>query len=553
VRIHGLTGLVAWVSGYLRDEHRSMAYGPWVRKIDTPSEADILMMSGLSRSLHCKPKFSILMPVHNTPRRWLEEAIRSVRGQVYENWELCICDDGSTKKSTIKVLKAAQEADPRIKIVRRQASGHISAATNDALEISTSEHFCLMDHDDLITANALLEFAKVLNSDPDVDLIYSDEDRISIDNERYDPYFKPDWSPEFLESCNYIGHFACYRTDLARELGGFRTKFDGAQDYDFNLRYTEGARSVRHIREILYHWRALPGSTASGIERKPYVISRAREALEERVVRTGDTGLVLESKVGGWFDVRRDFKRDYCVSIIVSGACEPGNVDRRWQLGFAQSIRASSTYKNVEIVTIDKFDANLLNESVRRARGDYLVFIDNDVSIISQDWLESMLRWANRPGVGAIGAKILFPDNTQRHVGFTFREGLPKYIRRGYSGTDWGYRGSSGATRNCLAVSGACMMVSRKCFDAVGGFDAEISHNYLDIDFCLRAWEQGWRNVLVPYSILMQHGLERRSQWPDDAAEMFRRKWRHLTFCDPFYGANLSLNPPTFEFDPRKS
>ena len=548
-KIFGIGDLISWIRGHMLGEHPATTYGPWVTNSDTLAPAAIDQLRQASGIFSWKPQFSILMPVYDTPAQWLEKAIESVRGQAYEGWELCICDNGSGDRQTVSLLERYRSIDSRIKVTRREVNAHISAATNDAMKLATSDYMCLMDSDDVIPANALFEFARCLNEDRSLDVIYSDEDMISVDNVRYDPFFKPDWSPDFLESCNYIGHFMVCRTDLARRIGGFRSKFDGAQDYDFVLRYTEHTRSIRHIRKILYHWRALQGSTSAGFEQKPYVLPRARLALEERLSRQGETGEVLELPVGGWFEVRRKVSGVDSVSIVLSAEGESSGQGAALALA-AEKLRQSTAYGKFEILLAEGPLPEQLNTAARHSHADYLLFADHDLSAIGVDWLEAMLRWAVRPGVGVVGARILFPDNTLKHAGLTFRHGLPHYIRLGFPGTDWGYRGSSGATRNCLAVSGASMMIAREAFDKIGGFDAAIGVEYADVDLCLRSWQQGLRNVFTPHAVVMQGGRERRRRHDGSlAAERFRDRWGSVVKTDPFYGANLSLDPPTFEFE----
>jgi cellulose synthase/poly-beta-1,6-N-acetylglucosamine synthase-like glycosyltransferase len=554
VRVHGFSGLWAWMKQYLGGEIADKAYGPWVMQHDSWTTDGLRALERTASELRYRPKFSIVMPVHDTPERWLREAIDSVVGQAYDNWELCICDDNSAASHVPVVLDAYSRADPRIKVVRRAQSGHIAHATNDAMSLMTGEFMCLLDHDDTLAPHALFEFAKLLNEDSSIDLLYSDEDLITIDDVRYEPIIKPAWSPENLESYMYIGHLACYRADHARRIGGFRPEYSGAQDYDFALRYTEQATNIRHVAKILYHWRAVPGSVAVSIEKKDYVVTAARRALEQRLQRTGDTGSVVEQAVKGWFEMRRDVVGTPLVTVIVSdGTLEAthrgGGTDQ--SAICVESIRSKTTYRNYEIVTV-KAQANRtdrLNEAAKQARGDYLVFVDSGTRLISGDWLQCMLRYAQRAGVGAVGAKLLFSDDTLRHVGIVFSGGIPRHVRQGYPESDRGYWGSSSIARNYLAVSDACMMVSREVFSSAGGLDSRIAAPFCHFDLCLKMVENGCRNVYVPSALLYQLGHQ---GWADDvdAVECFRKKWQHLTDPDHFYGANLALNPPTFEFDP---
>lgn len=555
IRVHGVGGLWAWIRQYVGGEVTDKAYGPWVLQHDSWTLDGLRALARAAGELRYRPRFSIVMPVYDTPERWLRKAIDSVAGQAYDNWELCICDDNSTALHVSAVLDAYSRADSRIKVVRRGQNGHIARATNDAMSLMTGEFMCLLDHDDALAPDALFEFAKLLNEDSEIDLLYSDEDLISIDDVRYEPMVKPAWSPENLESYMYIGHLACYRADRARRIGGFRPEYSGAQDYDFALRYTEQAKNIRHVAKILYHWRAVPGSVAVSIEKKDYVLDAARRSLEQRLLRTGDTGSVVERSVKGWFDVRRDVVGEPLVSVIVAAlnpqdAHDSSGIDRA--AACIESIRSGTTYRKYELIVAKAAcdGTDRLSEAAAQAKGDYLVFMDEGARIISGDWLQSMLRYAQRPGVGAVGAKLLFEDDTIRHAGIVFSEGLPRYVRQGYPKSDWGYWGSSSIARNYLAISDACMMISRAAFSSVGGMDPTMTPPLRHLDLCLRLVERDYRNVYVPSALLY---LLRRRDSSDDGGEIerFRERWRHLTDPDRLYGTNLSLNPPTFEFEPR--
>jgi GT2 family glycosyltransferase len=492
--------------------------------------------------------------VHDTPERWLRKAIDSVVAQAYDNWELCICDDNSTASHVPVVLDTYRRADSRIRIVTRQENGHIARATNDAMTLMTGDFMCLLDHDDELAPNALFEFAKALNEDSGIDFLYSDEDLISIDDVRYEPILKPAWSPENLESYMYVGHLACYRAEIARRIGGFRPEYSGAQDYDFTLRYVEQVQNIRHVARILYHWRAVPGSVAVSIERKDYVIEAAKRALEDRLSRGGDTGTVVERRVRGWFELKRDVVGAPRVSVIVSDLNGPAaavdSPDGQVK-ACIDSIRAKTTYHNYEIVVAGAVGDAVapLNEAAARAEGDYLVFVDSTVRPISGDWLQNMLRHAQRPGIGAVGGQLLFGDDTIRHAGIVFCSGRPRHVRQGYPATDWGYWGSSSIARNYLAVSPACMMVSGEAFVAAGGLDPAMPPPLCHFDLCLKMAKQGRRNVYTPSASLYHLGHD-DSFGDSDAARNFVVKWWNLTVPDRFYGANLALDPPTFEFDP---
>ena len=580
VRTYGVGGLWTWMSKYVDGEYPDVGYGPWARAHGAITSDGLRALEAAAGGLPWRPKFSIVMPVYNTPARWLRKAVDSVLAQAYDNWELCICDDHSSHAHVRPLLESYRRADPRVNVVYRSDNGQIAAATNDAMSLMTGEYMCLMDHDDVLTQDALYEFARALNEDRNIDLLYSDEDRINIDDVPHDPIVKPAWSPEYLETHMYLGHLSAYRVEAARSLGGFRPRCNGAQDYDFALRFTEEPRRVRHIPKILYHWRSVPGSIAASIEGKEYALAAAKRALEDRLARENSPGTVVEDRVKGWFRVRRDPLGAPSVSVILSDDSPPGTAGawtRSTLAAKVASIRSKSTYGNVEFLAAGVATpshpagsppeipelrcvapagdgsnrAANLNAAAQQAGGDFLVFLSGDADVDSGDWLENMLRLAQRPGVGVVGAKLLFGDRTLRHVGFTFVDGLPRHIRRGYPESDWGRNGSSAVDRNYLAVSGACMLVGREDLAAAGGFDPALAPALHDVDLCLRMVDRGLRVVLAPAAVLLRRGTEDRDFPPaEDAAELFKSRWMRLVTPDPYYGANLSLRPPTFEFRP---
>jgi GT2 family glycosyltransferase len=550
-RVHGIKALWTWIREYAGGEQRDQYYGPWAAR----QELRLLQASNELRAradaLAYRPKFSILMPVYRTPERWLRKAIESVFGQLYGDWELCICDDNSERPSIEAILNEYLRKDARIRIVRRKSNGHIAVATNDALRLASGEFICLMDHDDVLSPDALLEFALALNEDRNVDLIYSDEDFISIDDVRYAPMLKPAWSPENLESQMYVGHFVCCRADIARQIGGFRPEVAGAQDFDFVLRYTERASNVRHVPKILYHWRAVPGSTAVAIDRKPYVVDAQKRALEDRLGREGARGIVKGRGIAGWFETRRELIGEPKVSLIVCpGDAHQGPSER--DIDACRESLKGSSYRNVEVL-VAKHEGNAaeaLNEAARQASGKYLVFLSAGVRVISPNWLEELLMYSERAGVGITGPKLLFADDTIRHCGIVFTNGVPRAVRLGYPRYDWGYWGSSAIARNYLSVSGACMMVRAETFRQVGGFDPSMAPTHHHFDLCLRVGRSGERVVYVPSAEM--YDLSGNAPVDDGKSELaFQERWRAMTSPDPYYGANLTMDPPTFDFEGR--
>ena len=522
------------------------------------------------------PKFSIVVPVYNTKKVYLNEFIESVRNQYYPNWELCIADDFSDKSYIKPFLKKYTNKDKRIKTIFRERSGHISKCTNSALSLSTGEYICLMDHDDLIPQNALFEFAKKLNEDPKIDMIYSDEDKIDINYYRYEPFFKPSWSPETLEGCMYTAHFACYRTPIVKTLGGFRSGFDGAQDYDFVLRFTEKTDKIVHIPKILYHWRAIPGSTAQSMDQKNYVLDSAVKALKERVQRMNGEGIVKIGDYAGSFQTYYKLKGKPLISIIIPTAGYSKEI-RSKKVNLLENVISSiykkTNYRNFEIIVVDNNDlsektldflkekncklthfkgdfniAKKMNLGANHASGEYLLFMNDDIEIINEEWMENLIQICQRRNIGAVGAKLIYENETLQHVGVSFhKSGLPDHIRRGYDRNEPGHFFSSTANRNYLAVSGAVLITKKNDFLEVNGFEENFPINYNDIDYCLKLQKINKRVVFCASAKLYHFESTSREAYVDKKEiELFLHKWRDVTLDDPFYNVNLHKDPPDF-------
>ncbi|MEM9542279.1 MAG: glycosyltransferase, partial [Cyanobacteria bacterium P01_E01_bin.42] len=296
-----------------------MSYQQW-RKRHRLTAADIQSAGEEMAGWSHLPVFSILLPVYNVEGIWLEKAIQSVREQIYPHWELCIADDASSASHIRPLLEGYRESDRRIKVIFREKNGNISAASNSALELATGEYIGLLDHDDELAIAALFSVAKLLQSHPDADFIYTDEDHIDTQGKHFDPAFKPDWSPEYFQTQMYTCHFGVYRTQLVLEIGGFRSEFDGAQDYDLVLRLTEKTTNIYHIPKILYHWRAIASSSASGVQGKPQAFQRGKKVLESMLERSQYEGVVEETDMAGVFRVRHQLKEEYKVSIVIPSA-----------------------------------------------------------------------------------------------------------------------------------------------------------------------------------------------------------------------------------------
>lgn len=533
--------------------------------------------------LPLRPRFSILMPVYETPERYLREAIESVLGQVYPDWELCIADDASKKPHVREILEEYAEADSRIKLVFRETNGHISAASNSALAIANGEFIALLDHDDQIAPDALFENALMVNRRPDVDVIYSDEDKIHDNGQRDGAYFKPDWAPESLLARNYVCHLGVYRRELVQSVGGFRTGFEGSQDYDLLLRVTEKTDRVAHIPRVLYHWRVHSGSTSTTRDQKRYAFDAARRALEEALERRGEPGRVEHDDVrGGLYTVRYELRRPGKISIIIPTRDHGDDVDL-----CLRSLFERSSYQDVEVILIDNgsrdrpsleqferwsereparlkvipYDvpfnfSRINNYGVSKSSGDYLLFLNNDTEVITADWLEAMLEQAQRQPIGAVGAKLLYPDNTIQHAGVIVGlGGVAGHSHKYFPADAPGYFYTLQTINNFSAVTAACLMVRRAVFDEVGGFDESLAIAFNDVDFCLRLRRTGYRNVYLPHVVLYHH--ESKSRGLENTEEkrarfffeqqVMRERWKTHIVPDPYYNVNLTRDRENYE------
>jgi GT2 family glycosyltransferase len=475
------------------------------------------------------------------------------------------------------VLNEYAALEPRIRLVFRDKNGDISAATNSALAIAQGEFISMMYHDDVIPPAALFEMVRALNCDPSLDMVYSDEDQIDTDGIRFEPFFKPDWSPDYLESCMYTAHLAVYRKALVDRIGGFRSEVNGAQDYDLVLRFTEQTNRIGHVARVLYHRRVTPGWTAASARQSSNSVSAGVRALAGRLARTGRIGEVQSSEYAGCFRVRWALPREPLVSIIIPTAGgdrmvrgRPVNLVTRC----VGQIRAISTYKNYEIVIVDNGDLRFqVKEELRRfgcrfttftesefniskklnlgakvAKGEYLLLLNDDTEIITPDWIEAMLEQVLKPGVGVVGAKLLYENGTIQHVGVTHHEGLPDHVRKFFPANDPGYNFSTISVRNYLAVTGACMLTSASNYRDVDGYDEEYKVNYSDIDYCLKLRERGLRTVYTPHAELYHYeSASRKFVASQEEIDRFLARWKALTASDPYYnGEYLQTKPPDF-------
>ena len=589
LRSRGPRGLAEYLYQEIIDERigatATSGYAGWLQKFDMRIPGDI---DERIEALERKPLISIVMPTYNTPERWLRKCIESVRRQAYPYWELCVADDASTKSNVRQVLSEYERVDSRIKVVYRETNGHISDASNSALELAQGEFIALLDHDDELHPLALFEVAKAIGAQPHWKLIYSDEDKMDESGRRSSPYFKPDWNYDLLLSQNCVSHFGVYQAALVREAGGFRKGLEGSQDHDLTLRCVERLQpgEIGHIPKVLYHWRMVEGSTSRGASEKNYAAVAGRRAIAEHLRRSG-----VEASVGitmqGYYRVRYALPEPApMVSLII-----PTRDKVELLRMCIESILGNTEYKNYEILVIDnqsqeqsaldylaslganpkvrvlRYDATfnfsaINNLGARHARGQLLGLLNNDIEVVDGDWLGEMASQACRDGVGAVGCLLYYPDDTIQHAGvLTGLHGVAGHISVGKARGDAGYFGRGRLVQNLSAVTAACMLVRKDVFNQVGGLDEDLRVAFNDIDFCLRVRKAGYRNLWTPHAELYHH--ESASRGAEDTPEKIERfkgevefmyaRWGTDLLQDPAYNPNLTLSGYPFDmaFPPR--
>ncbi|MEH1894349.1 MAG: glycosyltransferase, partial [Nostoc sp.] len=557
-------------------ETNDVNYQKWLNQ-NYPNQAALQKMGETAKLLDYKPTISLIMPVFNTPTHFLQEAIESVLNQVYPYWELCIADDSSTDNYVREILEEYSSKDSRIKVVLRSENGHISRCSNSAIEIATGEFIALLDHDDLLTPDALYEIAQLLNKHPEADMIYSDEDKIDETGKLRDPFFKPDWCPDSFLSRMYTCHLGTYRRALVNAVGGFRTGYEGSQDYDLVLRLTEKTTQIFHIPKILYHWRIHPQSAASKPDQKPYAVIAAEKALVDALARRGEHGRVTQAgNLVGHYIIRYTIKDYKLVSIIIPTRDLGNTLDK-----CLTSIFEKTTYQNYEVILIDNGSqeentANVIskwrqkessrfqcyrldipfnyskinNYAVNKAKGDYLLFLNNDIEVITPDWIDAMVEQAQRPSIGTVGALLLYPDNTIQHAGVVMGiGGVANHSHKHYPLNSPGYFGQILTVNNYSAVTAACLMCRREIFELIGGFEEELAVAFNDVDLCLKIVEKGYNNIYLPH-VMLYHYESKSRGYEDTPAKLARfiqetvymqKKWKNFIEYDPCYSINLTF------------
>lgn len=513
------------------------------------------------------PKISIVTPVYKTPKDLLVRCIESVQEQVYPNWEHILVDDGSESSQLRGLLQEYARRDERIRVFSMPRNSGIALATNEGLKRCAGEFVGFLDHDDEIAPNALFEVVNELNLDRDWDLFYTDEDKIATDGGHTDPYFKPDWSPDLLLSANYICHFLVCRRSLLEAVGGLRTGFEGSQDYDLALRLTERTDRVRRIPKVLYHWRISATSTASSIHQKPAASFAGLRAIQERLDRTAP-GATAEEIFPSVYRARYPLKSRPEIDIIIPTGGSP-KLEKA-----LQTVLEQTTYPNYRITVVDNsrsdsvqklvrgfdntshpihlmdcrripFNFSLLcNRPARISDSPYLLFLNDDTSIITPDWIEAMLEHAQRPEVGAVGALLLFPDDRIQHAGVILGPyGLAGHSFR-FMTPERHYFSLPKITRNCSAVTGACLLTRRETFWEVGGFEeVELPLAFQDVDFCLKLHKKGYRIIYTPHAMLYHYESATKTKVAFQyEIDYMKQHWGNYIVDDPHYNPNLTRN-----------
>lgn len=571
VKQEGLKNTVQIIEAKLKNELQEETYHDWYLK-RLPSHEDILKMRENILDFEKMPLISVVMPVYNTPINLLKEAVDSLRNQVYSNWELCICDDYSTDSDIWIELQEMAGKDKRIKVIRTKENVHISEATNLAISLATGEYIGFLDHDDVLTVDALYEVVKSINEE-NPDLIYSDEDKLEMDGTYSEPFFKPDWSPHYLLTLNYICHFVVCKKSVGDNIGWLRSKYNGAQDYDFLLRTINQCEKIYHIPKILYHWRKVPTSTAVNPDSKPYAHEAGRNAvLDYLQTKHGESVRVDETEHLFVYNPRYKIPKETKISIII-----PTKDQVKLLSDCVESILNLSTFKNYEILLLNNnstepetyrwfekiqsnqkikvidafFDFNwskLNNLGIKNAEGDVFIFLNNDIKIITPDWLERLAEKALLDEVGTVGGLLLYEDNTIQHAGVVLGlGGWADHVFKSMNPVHYGTPYSSPVvTRNVLASTGACLAISKKTVEEIGGFDEEFIICGSDVEISLRAFKQGYYNVYDPYVKLYHYESKTRDSFiPEIDFELSKIHYSpYRENGDPFYNENLSLESP---------
>lgn len=568
-------------SSYYKEEQKS--YMEWIKN-NEPTLEEIEEQK--KYVFKYSPKISIIVPMYNTKEMYFKDLVECLINQTYSNWELCLADGSENKASYLENCEFL--SDERIKYKKLESNKGISINSNEALKMAEGDYIALLDHDDILPIFSLFEVVKAINENPSADFLYSDEDKImEVKERRMGPHFKPDYGPDTLRSYNYICHFSIFKKELMEKLGGFRSQFDGSQDYDIILRSTENAKKIVHIPKILYHWRISETSVASSASAKPYAYVAAKKAIKESLKRNSIDADVVDSCVMGLYDVKYKVVGNPKISIIIL------NKDHMKDLKKCiNAILKKSGYNNYEIIIVEnnstteeifkyyetlknnpsikviKYEGNDFNYSklnnfgVEHSSGEYLLFMNNDVEILSDDFLLVLLGDAQRKEVGAVGGKLIYPDGTIQHAGIVLNfTGIAGHVNAHLRNNEIGYMGRVMIKQNYSAVTGALLMVNKEKYNKVNGFDEEFPIAYNDVDLCIKLLKLGLYNVYDPY--VFAYHFESKTRGYEDTIEKKERliddtnrlKNKHIDIFskpDPWFNINFRDDVADIRVEPNK-
>lgn len=571
-----------WIRLHERFEPEEVPYGPWYEAY-VPDEA------ALEKQRHhhfeYSPLISVAVPAYRTPEKFLAQMIDSLLAQTYGNWELCIANGSPEDSAMKKVLEEYTKKDSRIRVSELTENKGIAGNTNAALEMAQGEFVGLLDHDDLLAPNALYEIVRALDEDRNLDAVYTDEDKVTTElDEHFQPHLKPDFNLDLLRSNNYICHFFVVRRSIVQKVGGFCQEFDGAQDHDFIFRCIETAEKVGHIPEILYHWRTHKASTADNPASKMYAFDAGKRAIEAHLKRTGTEGIVSHTPDLGFFRVKYPVQGQPLVSVII-----PNKDEKETLKACIDSIREKTEYPNYEIIIVEnnsttdeifqyykelsqdprirllrwkkEFNYSAINNyGVRHANGEYLLFLNNDVTVITPGWIKELLGVCQRPEVGAAGVKLIYPDNTIQHAGCVIGlGGIAGHMFVDMPANRTGYLHKASILQDMSAVTAACMMMKRTAFEEAGGFTEKLSVAFNDVDLCLKVRKNHKLIVYDPY-VQLYH-MESKTRGAEDNKQKVRRFQEEIEYMrcqwidilkkgDPYYNKNLSLTKWNYSLRP---
>lgn len=571
-----------WIRLHERFEPEEVPYGPWYEAY-VPDEA------ALEKQRHhhfeYSPLISVAVPAYRTPEKFLAQMIDSLLAQTYGNWELCIANGSPEDSAMKKVLEEYTKKDSRIRVSELTENKGIAGNTNAALEMAQGEFVGLLDHDDLLAPNALYEIVRALDEDRNLDAVYTDEDKVTTElDEHFQPHLKPDFNLDLLRSNNYICHFFVVRRSIVQKVGGFCQEFDGAQDHDFIFRCIETAEKVGHIPEILYHWRTHKASTADNPASKMYAFDAGKRAIEAHLKRTGTEGIVSHTPDLGFFRVKYPVQGQPLVSVII-----PNKDEKETLKACIDSIREKTEYPNYEIIIVEnnsttdeifqyykelsqdprirllrwkkEFNYSAINNyGVCHANGEYLLFLNNDVTVITPGWIKELLGVCQRPEVGAAGVKLIYPDNTIQHAGCVIGlGGIAGHMFVDMPANRTGYLHKASILQDMSAVTAACMMMKRTAFEEAGGFTEKLPVAFNDVDLCLKVRKNHKLIVYDPY-VQLYH-MESKTRGAEDNKEKVRRFQEEIEYMrcqwidilkkgDPYYNKNLSLTKWNYSLRP---